>query len=201
MQLPNNRVLFIIKLILTSIIAAYIYRWWFGDYKLWWDDKMWTQKNIDSFIHDNFLKAIFCFSCVWAAYYLLIGKLFKNTVIRNAIKLSKKSTYELVILYIKKHVPATINFTKRIVGKRKAEDLIDDYNDFLDSLSKDIAFIFQVLTVWILLFGVSALFIISFSVVSIIAIALLLFTPITEKTFRDLTDNIKQQLNEENKPT
>lgn len=199
MQLPNNRLLFVIKLLLTSCIASYVYKWWFGDYILWWDDSLWTQKNIDEYIHKNFLRAICCLWAVWFVYYFLISRFLKKTIIKSAIKMSKRQGFELIILNIKKRIPTIIDFTKKIVGKRKPEDIIDEYNDFTTSLSKDISFVIEVLTVWILIFGTSFMFIAVFIIVSLIAILFLLFTPITETTFKELTDNIKQHLNEENK--
>jgi hypothetical protein len=187
MQLPNDRVSFIVKLILTSFIASFIYRWWFGGFTLWFSDSMWTQENINRYIKTNLPKAICCFSFVWAIYYFAFVKLFKNAITKSAIRISKRPDYNSMVPKIIKSAmgfPGKIGAALRINKKEP----VTNYDELVSKIARDICFILEVLTVWILQFGSSVLFIVVFVIVSGFSILIIFFNPISKKAFKEIEE-------------
>ncbi len=177
MALSSYKIMLIIRIAFTIIIASYVYNLFYGSYTLWLTGSYWTQSNIDDYIHHTFLKSLTCIGIVAFIYYWLLVRLISYFVKKRAIKMSTNINKNHFIDVLRKHAGTMIKLGTFIYGARSTElkDGANTYKGMVTMMSNEMSFILQALTVWILIWGSSFWFIIAFIVISVISVGTILF--------------------------
>ncbi len=208
MSITNNRIFFMSKLTLTVILAAYIYGRVVGPYTIWWEDRYWTQENINTYFKNGpFLKAFIIATCTYVLFYWITVWLIKQSVKRflspfvdNRILNSQTTTNQQKFKkYINEKIKAGVKLAGNITNYNKNEiDITDNmisYNQLLGDTSVYISFVIQCIIVWLIVYGISLLSIILIIIVGFIAISILAFLPIYKANNKEIQQTIIDELN------
>jgi hypothetical protein len=199
MTLSNQRVMLTVKLALTTLTALVVYKCLFGEYKIWYNDDYWTEENITHFFRFTFPKCIVSMAVVYGAYYVLVKWILIRVIIffnkilkKRYVEIQKQmgEKYSRVLFKI-----VSRKTTKYLVSKFGSVEINDmpTYKEFISEISKGITFVLHIMTVWLLYYGFSAIYVVSIILVCFIAIALLYFAPLYQIN-NDIKETISNQL-------
>src|ERR1700722_8658508 len=128
LSLSNGKIETVIKIALTTILAGFIFHWWFGSYHFWLDEKSWTEQNISSYVKTTFLNALISFGFVWIFYYVVLLRFLKVTIVTRAMAMAKKINKNSWLINYKKAMGNIIKYGTVILGAPRVEDFEHSYD-------------------------------------------------------------------------